>query len=232
MTHRILLADDNPLARHALRAMLVTQPWSVTTTDNGQGAMDLLCTSLFDVAVLDIFMPHHNGIEVLGQIRQQQIETDVVIMTGHGTIDLAVEAMKAGARDFLTKPIRPARMVETVDRVLQQRGPLPHVLAEALDAYVCEHAGEASLKPADLCQHFQVSERYMRRLFQDNLNASFWERRRYHRVEKAKQILVSADVLLSRVAKQCGFKNQARLSEAFRQQEGVSPKRYCEDLCR
>ena len=232
MAYRILFADDDPRVCQVVPKMLATEPWSVTTVDNGRRAVDLLSREPFDVAVLDFFMPHYNGLEVLEQIRQQGIETDVVILTGYGTIELAVGALKAGARDFLTKPIQLDRIVGTIHRLLEERYPLHHVLANQLDAHVREHACQAELKPEDLCQHFRISERYMRRLFQKYLGTSFRQRLCYYRIERAKQMLAAEKVSLSGVAAQCGFKNPRRFAEAFRRLEGVSPKKFCEKVCR
>src|SRR4029453_952595 len=75
----------------------------------------------FDVALLDIRMPGLSGIEVLGKIRQFSPETQVVILTGHATVDTAVQALRLGAFDYLTKPCKWAELEVILNRVAERR---------------------------------------------------------------------------------------------------------------
>ena len=228
MPHRILIADDEEQVCTYLERVLRPEPWEVRTVYNGREALELLGSGNFDVAVLDLYMPPHNGLEILEAVRDRGIQTDVVMLTGYGTVELAVEAMKVGARDFLTKPVKPVEFVRTLRRLLDQRSPLPHVLAGRLDDYTREQASEPTLRLDDLCRHFRISERYVCRLFQEHGGASFRQRLIHYRVERAKQLLASTDLPMSGVAEQCGFKNQRRFTETFRRQEGTTPRKYRE----
>ena len=230
MAHRILIADDEEMVCSYLERILRPQPWEVETVYSGREALDRLAGGRFDVAVLDLYMPPHNGLDILQAVQQKGIQTDVVMLTGHGTIELAVEAMKVGARDFLTKPIKPVEFVTTIRRLLDQRRPLSHVLAGRLDEYTKEHASNPSLRLEDLCLHFHISERYVCRLFQEYSGSSFRQRLSYHRIEQAKHLLAARDQPMSQVAEQCGFKNQRRFNEVFRRQEGTTPRKYRDRL--
>ena len=230
MAHRILIADDDEMVCSYLEKVLRPEPWEVATVYDGREAMELLCNNTFDVAVLDLLMPPYNGLDILEAVQEKGVQTDVVMLTGHGTIEVAVDAMKYGARDFLTNPIKPVEFVTTIRRLLDQRRPLPHVLASRLDDYTREHAGNAALMLGDLCQHFRISERYVCRLFQEHGRATFRQRLSYYRVERAKDLLASTDLSMYQIAERCGFKNQRRFTEAFRRQEGTSPRKYRENL--
>lgn len=232
MPCRILIADDDPDLRDLFRnAILRLEPsWSVEVAEDGREALDLLSKSHFNIAVLDYQMPHLNGLEVLKEIRQRDIQTDVILMTGHGEVDLAVQAMKEGARDFIQKPINLPNFITTLRALLETRHLPSHVVAARLDAFLKEHASAPLLTLNDLCRHFSIKRSYASRLFQENFHMSFRKRRAYHRVQMAKHLLKSTDASLKVIATQCGFRNQRRFSEAFRMVEGMSPGQYRKSL--
>src|SRR5207245_11265830 len=82
--------------------------YHVVTTTDGRQVMDILRREPFDVMLLDMSMPAISGLEVPRQVTQAFEELPVIIVTGHGTIEIAVESMQAGAADFGTKPVPPA----------------------------------------------------------------------------------------------------------------------------
>lgn len=237
---RILIADDDPaLCDLFQRAILAVEPsWSVEVARDGREALEMLCKGRFDVAVLDLVMPHLNGIEVLEAIRQQGIQTDVIILTGFGTIERAVEAMKAGAREFIPKTIQPLDLIPIIRRALEDRCRRalaqdlpPHALADWLDAYLKYHAFERPLKFSDLCGHFGISSSYAARLFQEHIGEPYHTRLASYRVQKARRLLETSDDLLYQIADQCGFRNYRQLTKAFYKQEGVLPRTY-RKICR
>jgi len=101
---RILVADDDKNLRKVLVNELSEEPFDVHEADNGSKAIDLLEKNGFDVLVLDLNMPGINGIDVLKKIKALEIPVEVVVLTGNATVPTAIEAMKLGAYDFLTKP--------------------------------------------------------------------------------------------------------------------------------
>jgi DNA-binding NtrC family response regulator len=102
---RILLIDDEEFVRTALCEALQTQGCLVTAVSSGKAGLDTLRTSSFDCAITDLRMPGMDGLAVLRWIREHQPDVDVIMLTGHGDVAVAVEAMKAGAWDFLVKDI-------------------------------------------------------------------------------------------------------------------------------
>ena len=101
---KILVADDDKNLRKVLVNELSEEPFDVHEADNGSKAIDLLEKNGFDVLVLDLNMPGINGIDVLKKIKALEIPVEVVVLTGNATVPTAIEAMKLGAYDFLTKP--------------------------------------------------------------------------------------------------------------------------------
>ncbi len=103
---RVLLVDDEEDFRESLAAELKRKNFVPACTDSAANAIHWLEENDTDVALLDIRMPQIDGIELLKRIKQISPDTEVIILTGYGTLDNAVEAMKAGACDFLRKPCR------------------------------------------------------------------------------------------------------------------------------
>lgn len=107
---RILVADDEPDLLETLSERLRWLGHAVTPVMDGQAALAALESHPIDLAFLDLAMPKLNGIEALDRIRRRWPDLPVIILTAHGTIGLAVEAIKIGAVDFLTKPFQPSQL--------------------------------------------------------------------------------------------------------------------------
>jgi DNA-binding NtrC family response regulator len=110
---KILVVDDESSIRRTLKEILEFEKHSVTLAQNGHEAIDLVKEEEFDVALLDIKMPEMDGMEVLEKVIQIR-EMPVIMISGHGTIETAVEAIKKGAYDFIVKPPDLNRLLITV----------------------------------------------------------------------------------------------------------------------
>jgi DNA-binding NtrC family response regulator len=93
----------------------------VTTTRDGRAALQAIKAASFDVALLDIVMPEMDGLEVLRHVREEPSPPEVIIITGNGTIETAITAMKLGAYDYLSKPYRMAEIDVLVHRAWEKR---------------------------------------------------------------------------------------------------------------
>ncbi len=118
---RILFADDEAHLRDLMRMELPRIGHEVTVCPDGVAAVKALEKGTYDVALLDIKMPGLTGIEVLAKVRQASPETQVIIMTGHATVDTAVQALRLGAFDYLTKPCKWAELEVLLGRVAERR---------------------------------------------------------------------------------------------------------------
>ena len=226
MAPKVLIADDEvPICRFLAR-LLEAEPWDVETVSDAEQLIDLLRAGGYDLVVLDLHMPPYGGLELLEQVTGLGVSSDVVVLTGYGTMEVAVEAMKAGARDFLAKPVNAAAFLDTVRRLIDRRRPLPHVLASRLDDFTRDQSTNPMLRLAHLCEAFQISERYVCHIFQEHVGTSFRQRLGFYRIEHAKELLRDTEMAIHAVAANCGFKNQRRLTEAFRRYEGTTPRKY------
>jgi DNA-binding NtrC family response regulator len=118
---RILYADDESHLRDLMQMELPRLGHEVTVCPDGTAALRALERGLYDAALLDLRMPGLTGIEVLEQIRQISPETQVIILTGHATVDTAVQALRLGAFDYLTKPCKWAELEVILARVAERR---------------------------------------------------------------------------------------------------------------
>ncbi len=105
MNHRILLADDEVTFRETFTHVLEDEGFEVAAATNGTEALELISKSPFAVAILDIQMPGADGIKVLREIKKTRPEIRVIMITAYGTVEMAVEAMKLGACDYVMKPV-------------------------------------------------------------------------------------------------------------------------------
>ena len=111
---KILVIDDERSIRNTLKDILGFEGYSVEVAENGLTGLDLVKVTDFDIILCDIKMPEMDGIEVLEKILELKPETTVVMISGHGNIDTAVEAIKKGAYDFIVKPLDLNRLLITI----------------------------------------------------------------------------------------------------------------------
>src|SRR6201990_2084389 len=110
MPQTILIVDDDPVQRRLLETAITRSGMTVVTAPGGQPALDLIAGPKGDqisLMLLDLVMPDMGGLEVLAKLRPAHPELPVIVLTAKGGIDRAVEAMRAGANDFLVKPASP-----------------------------------------------------------------------------------------------------------------------------
>ncbi|MEA2040687.1 MAG: sigma-54 dependent transcriptional regulator [Thermodesulfobacteriota bacterium] len=117
----ILIIEDGKSQREMLRDFLRGEGYDVSEAENGQKALDQVRKNYFDLLLLDYKMPEMNGLEVLKQVKGINPEIDVIMMTAYGTVEMAVNAMKSGAADYITKPIELDELLILIDRVSERR---------------------------------------------------------------------------------------------------------------
>jgi two-component system response regulator HydG len=137
---RILVVDDEPSARGGLEKLLKQEGYVVDTAGDGVEALEKFRECAADVVVTDLKMPKMDGVELLKKLREQDHEVPVVVCTAFGDVGTAVQAMRAGAEDYLTKPIDFDALTLAVERALERRE--LRVEAENLRRQIRERDGE------------------------------------------------------------------------------------------
>ncbi len=117
---RILVIDDEAGIRQTLRGILEDEGHSVTTAADGLSGRSLMASDEFDLALLDVWLPDGDGLDILEELRQGDFSTPAIVISGHGNIDTAVKAMRIGAHDFLEKPLALNRVIVSVRNALER----------------------------------------------------------------------------------------------------------------
>ncbi len=117
----VLVVDDERVIREGCRRLLMPEGFEVLTAENGREALDLLLTQTPDVILCDLLMPVMGAFEVIEEVRVKYPDLPLIVITGHGTVATAVEAMRKGAYDFITKPFAADHLILIIKRALEKR---------------------------------------------------------------------------------------------------------------
>jgi len=118
---RILVVDDDEFVCNSLKWLLLDEGYDVAVAVDGRSAIDILATSRFDLVLTDLMMPDVDGLAVLREVKRVDPNTAVIILTGYGTLEAAMAALKDGAYDFLTKPCDDGEMKYKIEGALEQK---------------------------------------------------------------------------------------------------------------
>jgi len=118
---RILVVDDEPSVCVALEAVLIREGYEVLTAHSGSEALQLMAKTPVDLALLDWNMPGMDGLQLMDELRHRWPDTVLVILTGYGTLESALGALRYGAHDYLLKPSSPADIKTSVRKGLEKR---------------------------------------------------------------------------------------------------------------
>ncbi|PYR89247.1 MAG: Fis family transcriptional regulator [Acidobacteria bacterium] len=121
MKPTILIVDDEAGVRTALSGVLRDEGYQVDAVDSGEACLDRVTRALYDVIVLDIWLPGIDGLTTLARLQERRVDAPVVMISGHGNIESAVRAIKIGAFDFVEKPLSLEKTVLVVSHALRQR---------------------------------------------------------------------------------------------------------------
>jgi len=119
---KVLLVDDEVVFTSNMSKLLQNRGYRVTAVNSGEAAISAMQKEGFDVVVLDLRMPGMDGLTTLKEIKKQGLFTQTLILTGHGSIDSAMEATKLGAYDYLPKPCEIGELVAKIEGAWEKKG--------------------------------------------------------------------------------------------------------------
>ncbi len=144
----ILVVDNEPSVRMTLRMLLKGRGHDVQEAEDGRSALDLMRSDAADLVITDLKMADVSGLDVLRETKVLSPETEVILLTGHGTIESAVEAMRLGAFDYVTKPFEPSELLHRVQNALERHRLLREV--RHLRQQIREHRGFGTIVGSSL----------------------------------------------------------------------------------
>jgi DNA-binding NtrC family response regulator len=131
MKTRVLIVDDEEKFSEPLAERLALRDYDVTTSQSGEDAVAKIKQYNYDVVVLDVLMPGMSGIETLSEIKKIKPLTEIIMLTGHATVEAAIEGMKLGATDFLMKPCETEDLVAKIHKAHDRKAEQEERIREA-----------------------------------------------------------------------------------------------------
>lgn len=232
----ILIVDDEYQVRRFWSKILQARGFGVATAQDGIEALQMLGESRFDICILDLVMPKMNGMDVLEKLKKRGIDVKVVILTAHGSIPSAVEAMQKGADGYIQKPS------SDIDEALSI---IDDVAKRCFDVFPSESASDEPELPLGLRIKQFIQKRFRETMSLDRLSVEFGVTKSYisiafkrdtgvlysHflwdlRMEEARKLLRETDLGVGKIAKQIGLTDTSYFTRAFTREEGTSPTLY------
>jgi YesN/AraC family two-component response regulator len=247
---RILIVDDDPALVEGLQ--LALEPtWEVVTATTGLSALEAFTGASPDLVLLDHRLPDIPGLTVLRLINQMSPATGVILITGHGSEELAVEAFRGGVRDYLKKPFDLRELRSRVELALQSRpeprpSPArretaqpamdfpPHARShlggiEAAIAFIDTHLNTA-ISLEQVSREVGMSKFRFCRHFKEMKGQTFRSYLTRRRIQRALELLRSGERNVSEVYLDVGFKDLSHFSRVFRKITGQLPSQYRRSL--
>lgn len=253
----VLIAEDTPLIRSAIARVVARERpglGPLYEASSGEEAVELARAMRPDIVLMDIQLRGVSGIEAGARIKAAQPDARLIFLTAHGEFAYAQQALRIGAADYLLKPVRPAQLVEALDRVQPQgpptvrpeatgyeggpaqlpaesaatAGPIrPPALAHAL-AYMERNLHRSDLRLSEVAASASLSASHLAALIRQRLGRSYLAHLTHLRLERAKALLRSTDLTVAAVATAVGYETPAPFYQRFKRAFGVTPSGFRE----
>jgi two-component system, response regulator YesN len=231
MSKKVLIVDDNEDLRNELREFL--EGHEVGEAASGEAALAILRRANdIGLVILDVMMPGISGIDVLQEIRKTDPALGVIILTGHSSKDIAIEALKAHADDYIEKPINIKKLQYAVDRLIAEQNGEPELSAMDLlgklnkikrfieaNCYKKTHLEDAA---AVVC----LSPKYLSRVFRQQMKVGFNEYKLEVKMREAKKLLVKCGYTINQIAVKLGYENPESFIRQFKKNSRYTPAQY------
>lgn len=242
----ILIVDDDPAILEAVSTALVP-PYRVLTAENGVEALGIVAQEALNLVLLDYMLPDASGLALLHAIQRIAPSLPIILMTGFGSEDVAVESFRSGVRDYLKKPFSIPNLVARVERILGTSkrtarpesstvlGPVPvwpsaerrfpsRSLQRAI-AYV-EAQLHTPISLDRVAREAGMSKFHFCRVFKSEMGLTFGEFLARRRIARAVELLRDPDRSLTDIYLDVGFKDMSHFGRVFRKLTGQSPSRF------
>ncbi len=232
MPYHLLLVDDDPEFRSEFAEALVDD-YRVSEASGGSEALKLLeKPNDIDLVILDVVMPDVRGTAVLRRIKQVAPDLGVIILTGFSSKDVAIEALKGAADDYVEKPIQVSKIKEAIDKLLQKTRARGDITTGGVDGKIerVKHFLEVNYHKAvrleDAAKAVGLSPKYLSRLFRERTGMGFNTYKFRTKMEKAKELLTTTGSSVNQVSYALGYENPESFIRLFKRITGKTPTAF------
>jgi two-component system response regulator YesN len=231
MSYNILLIDDDAMFREEIAEYL--EDYAIIEASSGEEALALLRKpNEIDLVILDVRMPGIHGTKVLKEIKKMEPDLGVVIFTGFSTKDVAIEALKGHADDYLEKPADIGKIKDVVYSLLDSKAGAYGTGATGTRGRVervrslIERNYDKKVTLRDAAATVCMSPKYLSRVFKEITNKGFIEYRLEIMVEKGKELLGGTERTVAQIAYELGYQNTESFIRQFKKYTSLTPNQY------
>lgn len=231
MPYNILLVDDDNEFRQEFREFF--GGYEIKEAPNGEEALSMLKKpNEIDLVILDVMMPGLRGTDVLRKIREITPDLGIIILTGYSSEEMAIEALKGRADDYLQKPLDISKTKQTIERLLREKA-----MEESADAkdiknkvqrvkQFAERNYHKKVCLSDAAQAVYLSPKYLSRAFKEQTGVGFSEYMQGIRVKKAKEFLKKTGQTIDSISDKLGYLNTESFIRIFKKFTAKTPTEY------
>ncbi len=231
MAFQILLVDDDADFREELRICL--DNYTVIEAANGSEAISILKKpNAIDLVILDAVMPQMPGTEVLREIKRFKPSLAIIMLTGQSSKDIAIDALKGRADDYIEKPVNVERFLDTVQSLLAAKSKkefkAPHGIHAKIEQakHFIERNFDKKTTLEDVAAQLCLSPKYFSRIFKEMTGQGFNEYRLSIKTEQACELLKKSDYTVTEISNQLGYQNLESFIRMFEKIKKLSPTEY------
>jgi len=231
MPYNILLVDDDREFREEFRDYL--EDYEVIEASNGEEALELLKRpNVIDLVILDVMMPGLRGTQVLKEMKKIAPHVGIIILTGYGSEDVAVEALRGDADDYIRKPLDLDKTKEIIERLLETKQGEADIENLGIEGKIervkrfveRNYHKKVCLKHAAAAVY--LSTKYLSRIFKQNTGIGFSDYKLKIKVEKAKELLRKTGYNIDQISDKMGYQNTESFIRIFKKFTGYTPTEY------
>ena len=231
MAYQILMVDDDADFREELRLCL--DAYTVIEAANGAEALAILKKpNAIDLVILDAVMPQVSGTEVLREIKRIDPGLAIIMLTGQSSKDIAIDALKARADDYIEKPINVSKFLETIQTILAAKARKGFKYTHGINAKIeqakqfIERNFDKKVTLEDVAGQLCLSPKYFSRIFKEINGQGFNEYRLSVKVAQACELLKNSDHTVTEISNRLGYQNLESFIRMFEKMMKLSPTQY------
>lgn len=231
MAEKILLVDDDEEFRSEFKDFL--EGYDIIEASDGREALKILGrANEINLVILDVMMPGLSGTDVLREIKRIDPNLGIIILTGQSSKDVAIEALKGHADDYIEKPLNPEKVREIIDKVLLKSLGECDITAtdvngkiEIIKRFVEKNCFK-KIGLEDAANVVCLSPKYLSRIFKENTGVNFSEYRLKIKVEEAKKLLNRSGYNINQISEKLGYENAESFIRQFKNHTGYTPSHF------